>query len=106
MPQCAYCGTFVSAGETRCPQCREAIPEKIELHPVDAGLAWSQIRRGVLYMVLASVLMHFASPQRSLPLPVELHIPEAVTEYALPAFFLLGLGYTLLGAARKFGIVK
>ena len=100
--QCAYCGTFVDEGVKQCPDCREAIPERIEVSRGPRG-GGAEIRRGLLYMLLASIIYYLASPQTTVPIPF--HIPPEVTAYLLPALFLLGLGFTLFGAARRIGIV-
>lgn len=99
--QCAYCGTFVSDGVKTCPNCREAIPEPIAIHKTPQGGA--EIRRGLLYMLLAAVIYYFASPQSTLPIPF--HIPPMVNSYLLPLVFLLGLGFTIYGAMRRIGIL-
>ncbi len=59
--QCAYCGTFVDEKVKQCPDCREMIPERIKIHTVRGGGA--ETRRGLLYMLLASVIYYLASPQ-------------------------------------------
>jgi hypothetical protein len=102
--QCAYCGTFVDEGVERCPQCREKIPEKVDLAPRDPAAGHAQIRRGLLYMLFAAVGWHFLQPEASLPPPIELHVPEWVNTILLPCLFLLGLGYGLAGAAKKIGL--
>jgi hypothetical protein len=99
--QCAYCGTFVDEGVKQCPDCREMIPEKIQVQTVRGGGA--ELRRGLIYMLLASVLYYLASPQTTIPIPFP--IPPAVTSYLLPLLFLSGLGFAIFGLARRFGIV-
>ena len=99
--QCAYCGTFVDENAKQCPDCREMIPERIEIRTVRSGGA--EIRRGLLYMLLASVLYYFTSPQSALPIPFP--IPSMVTDYLLPFLFLSGLGFAIFGVARKIGLV-
>lgn len=99
--QCAYCGTFVDENTKQCPDCRETIPERIEIvRPRGGG---PEIRRGLLYMLLASVLYYFASPQSALPIPFP--IPSQVTDYLLPFLFLSGLGFAIFGIARRIGLV-
>lgn len=100
--QCAYCGTFVDEHAKQCPDCREMIPERIEISKGPRG-GGAEIRRGLLYMLLASVIYYFASPQTTFPIPFR--IPAPVTDYLLPALFLLGLGFAIFGAARRIGIV-
>ena len=100
--QCAYCGTFVDEGVRQCPDCREAIPEHIEVRRGPRG-GGAEIRRGLLYMLLATVIYYLTTPQRILPLPFA--IPPEVTTYLLPFLFLAGLGFAIFGVARKFGII-
>ena len=99
--QCAYCGTFVGVGVKTCPNCREAIPEPIAVHKTPQGGA--EIRRGLLYILLAAVVYYLASPQG--PLPIPFHIPTMVTTYLLPLVFLLGLGFAIYGGMRRIGIM-
>ncbi len=98
--QCAYCGTFVGEDVKRCPSCREAIPERVEIHKAPQGGA--EIRRGLLYMLLGATLYYFALPGSPLPIPIP--IPQAVTSYLLPLLFLSGLGFTLFGGLRRIGL--
>ena len=95
--QCAYCGTFVDESAKVCPNCREALPERVELHQAPQG--GTEIRRGLLYMLLAAVVYYFASSNSPLP------IPEMVTTYLLPLLFISGLGFAIFGAARRIGLV-
>jgi hypothetical protein len=99
--QCAYCGTFVSETEKTCPNCREALLERIELHSAPHG--GPEIRRGLLCMLLAVAIYYLAAPQSIVPIPF--HIPPMVTTYLLPLLFLLGLGFTIFGAMRRIGIL-
>jgi hypothetical protein len=99
--QCAYCGTYVSETEKTCPNCREALLERIELHRPPQGGA--EIRRGLIYMLLAIAVFYLAGPRSPVPIPI--HIPPMVTTYLLPVLFLLGLGFTIHGAMRKIGIL-
>lgn len=54
-----------------------------------------QIRRGLLYMLLAAVIQYFAGGYSALNLPFP--IAPLVTTYLAPFLFLSGLGLTLYG---------
>ena len=100
--QCAYCGTFVGETVETCPNCREAIPVRVELHKGPAA-GGAELRRGLLYMLLAAVIFYFARPESGLPIPF--HVPDMVPTYMLPLLFLLGLGFTIFGGMRRIGIL-
>src|SRR5215470_11002007 len=57
---CVYCGKQMLATLNRCPHCREEMPQVQLSHRVRTG-GRQQIRRGLLYMLLAGVIQYFAS---------------------------------------------
>ena len=57
------------------------------------------IRRGLLYMLLAAVIHYFAGGYSALNLPFP--IVSVVTSYLSPIVFLGGLGLTLYGLYSK-----
>lgn len=81
---------------TRCPHCREEVPQ---VRPISAGRVRTggreQIRRALLYMLLAGVIQYFAGGYSGLTPPVA--IPEVVTTYLAPVVFLSGLGLLIYG---------
>jgi len=81
---------------SRCPFCREAIPEHRAAVRQFAAKGREQIRRGLLYMLLAGIIHYFAGGYSGMRLPVE--IPSLVTHYFTPLLFLCGLGLALYGA--------
>jgi hypothetical protein len=92
--QCPYCGMLVSKNLTHCRYCRETLPEirKVQVAPVGKR---SQIRRGLLYMLLAAVIHFFAGGYSAMELPYP--IDPVVTVYLSPLLFLGGLGLILYG---------
>lgn len=80
---------------TQCPFCREAVPQ-VNLTRRVGSNGRPQMRRGLLFMLLAAFIYYFAGGYgQPLRLPVE--IVPAVTNYLLPLLFLSGLGLTLYG---------
>jgi hypothetical protein len=98
--QCAYCGTFVDEDAKQCPDCREMIPERINVHTAPQG--GTEIRRGLLYMLLGATLYYVAKPGSPIPIPI--HVPELVTTYLLPLLFILGLCFAIFGGLRRIGL--
>jgi hypothetical protein len=93
---CVYCGKPFAAHLNRCPFCREAVPE-VRLSRVSGGPdGRAQIRRGLLYMFLATVIHYFAAGY-SAPLQVPVFVLPLVTDYLTPLLFLGGLGLALYG---------
>ena len=82
--------------QTRCPHCREDVPQvrAASAAPARTG-GREQVRRGLLYMLLAGVLQYFAGGYSGLTPPVA--VPDVVTTYLAPAVFLSGLGLLIYG---------
>jgi len=95
--RCVFCGKSMAARLTQCPFCREAVPQ-VQLSRRKGPDGRHQIRRGLLYMLLAGVIHYFAAgygaPFR-IPLPVP--VLPFVTQVLTPLVFLGGLGLTLYG---------
>jgi hypothetical protein len=81
---------------SRCPFCREEIPERRDAARQFAANGRTKIRRGLLFMLLAGIIHYFAGGYSGMRLPVE--IPSLVTRYLTPLLFSCGLGLGLYGA--------
>src|SRR5260370_8336031 len=82
---CVFCGKSMLAHLTRCPHCREDVPN-VQLSsrgPRTGGRA--QIRRALLYMLLAGVIQYFAAGHSSFTLPITLS-PIVTTNLPPPSF--------------------
>ena len=95
--QCGYCGRLVAAHVSQCPNCREALPPTRS-----AGIGSTrrtggrgQIRRGLLYMLLATVIYYFAGGH--IPIKLPFSISPGVMAHLAPLLFLAGLGLVLFG---------
>ena len=100
---CPFCGKPVGSTLERCPFCREAIPAarlgagaRRSGQSADGG---ANIRRGLLWALLAGVIYYFAGGHSGLKLPVE--VPEFVNVYLTPILFLGGAGMALYGLFQK-----
>lgn len=97
MRECPYCGKMVYDRLTQCTYCRERLPE-IKVRdggsPEAAGGS-GEIRRGLLFMLLAAVIGYFGSGSSALNLPV--FVPRGVMIYLSPSLFLAGLGLSFHG---------
>jgi hypothetical protein len=79
----------------RCPHCREDVPRvQLSSRPPRTG-GRVQIRRGLLYMLLAGVIQYFAGGYSSFTVPVG--VSPIVTAYLAPVVFLSGLGLLIYG---------
>lgn len=95
---CVYCGKPVPMQATQCPFCREAIPEvRLTQSRASGG---REIRRGLLYILLGSVIYYFAHGYS--PLPVPYPINSLVTIYLPTVLFFGGLGLSLYGVYLHF----
>jgi hypothetical protein len=97
--QCAFCGKQIAVTLNRCPFCREAVPQ-VRLSRSGSSSGRHQIRRGLLYMLLAAIIYYFAGGYGG-PLRLPVQIVPAVVNYLLPLLFLGGLGLTLYGLFLK-----
>ncbi len=102
MRRCVFCGKQIAVHLVQCPFCREAVPQ-VQLTRRTGPDGRQQIRRGLLYMLLAGVIHYFAAgygdPFR-IPLPAP--VLPLVTQYLTKLLFLGGLGMTLYGLFLKF----
>jgi len=101
MLRCVYCGKQMAAHLKRCPYCREAVPQ-VQLSRRQGPDGHHQIRRGLLYMLLAGVIHYFAAGYAEpLRLPLPAPVLPLVTQYLTPLLFLGGAGLTLYGLFLK-----
>jgi len=98
--RCVYCGKHMAAHLTQCPFCREAVPQ-VQLTRRSGPSGRQQMRRGLLYMLLAAVIYYFAAGYAA-PLWLPIQILPVAVNYLLPLLFLAGLGLTLYGLYLRF----
>jgi len=97
---CPFCGKPVNVSLDRCPFCREAIPAvRLGGNASSGSDGSANIRRGLLWTLLAGVVYYFAGGHSSLKLPVE--VPSFVNEYLTPILFLGGAAMALYGLFQK-----
>lgn len=99
MRQCAFCGKPIAAQLNQCPFCRETVP-RVQLSRTSSGAGRTQIRRGLLFMLLAGVIYYFAAGYAK-PFEIPVAIEPAVVNYLAPLLFLSGLGLTFYGLIQK-----
>jgi len=90
----------MAAHLTQCPYCREAVPQ-VQLTRRTGPDGKAQMRRGLLYMLLAAVIYYFAAGYAA-PLWLPVQVLPVVVNYLLPLLFLAGLGLTLYGLFLRF----
>jgi len=97
---CPFCGKPVRVNLDRCPFCREAIPT-VRLGPnaSSSGDGRANLRRGLLWALLAGVIYYFAGEHSGFKLPVE--VPAFVNEYLTPILFLGGVAMALYGLFQR-----
>jgi hypothetical protein len=93
---CPFCGKPLDTHLSRCPFCREEMPEPRDAVRQFDAKGRVKIRRGLLYMLLAGIIHYFAGGYSGMRPPVE--IPSLVTHYLTPLLFFCGLGLVLYGA--------
>jgi hypothetical protein len=91
---CGFCGKPVPVKIRHCPYCREAIPE-VQLSNLKSSQGGREIRRGLLYLLLGSVIYYFTHGYSAMPLPAAIN--PIVTVYLAPILFLGGAGLCLYG---------
>ena len=85
----------MAAHLNRCPFCREAVSQ-VQMSRPRSSSGRAQIRRGLLYMLLAAISYYFAAGY-SAPLQLPVEVVPFVTKYLLPLLFLSGLAYAVYG---------
>ena len=90
----------MAAHLTQCPYCREAVPQ-VQLTRRTGPDGKAQMRRGMLYMLLAAVIYYFAAGYAA-PLWLPIQVLPVVVNYLLPLLFLAGLGLTVYGLFLRF----
>jgi len=73
---------------------------QVRLSRSSSGAGRMQIRRGLLYMLLAGVIYYFGEGYAK-PLELPVAVQPAVVNYLAPLVFLGGLGLTLYGLVLK-----
>ena len=92
--QCLHCGRLVPVDLIQCPTCREALPQVRAVARPQAERP-SEIRRGLLAMLLAGVIHYFSGGYSSMNLPYPIN--PVITVYLSPMLFLSGLGLIIYG---------
>jgi hypothetical protein len=103
--QCPFCGKMISDLHSHCPFCREAVfpvpgssaAARVSVSTAADGAGNRNIRRGLLYMLLAAVVQYLAGGYVSSMLKLPVQIQPVVTSYLVPFLFLCGLGLTVYG---------
>jgi len=90
----------MAAHLTQCPFCREAVPQ-VQLTRRSGPNGHQQMRRGLLYMLLAAVIYYFAAGYAA-PLWLPVQVLPVVTNYLLPLLFIGGLGLSIYGLFLRF----
>jgi hypothetical protein len=93
--QCLHCGRLVPVDRVQCPNCREALPEVRVAGRAAAAERPSEIRRGLLAMLLAGVVHYFSGGYSAMNLPYPIN--PVITVYLSPMLFLSGLGLVVYG---------
>jgi hypothetical protein len=98
---CPFCGKPIGASLVSCPYCREAIPSAVASSGSrkTRSEGASNIRRGLLWALLAAVIYYFAGGHSSLTLPFT--VPGFVTQYLVPLLFMAGVAMALYGAYQR-----
>ena len=97
--QCSYCGAFNPDTAELCSNCREPLVEVPHVHSGISVQGMAQIRRGVIYILMAAGLHYVAAGHTGLQMPMVLG--PVVNTYVIPLLFLCGAGLVLLGLFRR-----
>jgi hypothetical protein len=96
--QCPYCGIAVSVERSECPHCHAAIPE-VRMRREHDFHSDAEIRKGLLYVLLAAVIYYFAAGYSAMQVPFP--VQPVVTSILSPMLFLGGLGLVLHGYYQR-----
>lgn len=97
--ECPFCGKKVAAHAKQCAFCRETLPEARRANAVSTSEGGSEIRRGLLFMMLAGVIGYFAGGYSNFKLPIP--VLPMLNTYVTPLLFLSGLGLSVRGFYLK-----
>lgn len=98
--ECPFCGKSVYVRLTQCPYCREPLPAAVVRARTNASDGSREIRRGLLFVLLAAVIGYFAGGYSAFPLPIP--VLPIVGKYLSPLLALSGLGLTVHGYILNF----
>jgi hypothetical protein len=93
--ECPFCGKSVSACVTQCAYCREELPPAFRPKSAPDAGGDTQIRRGLLFMLVAAVIGYFAGGYSPLLRPVA--TLSMASNYLSPLLFLSGLALAVHG---------
>jgi hypothetical protein len=96
---CPFCGKPVIASLNRCPHCREAMPAVTVTRGRGSAESSGNIRRGLLWAVLAGVIYYFAGGHSGLKLPFD--VPNFVNQFLTPLMFVAGAAMALYGVFQN-----
>jgi hypothetical protein len=95
---CPFCGKEVYDRLTQCPYCRETLAQARRVRTVEsASNGGTEIRRGLLCVLLATLIGYFAGGYSPSPLNLPFPILPMVTTYLSPLLFFCGISLTLHG---------
>src|SRR5260370_1848877 len=90
-----FCGKHIAAHLTQCPFCREAVPQ-VQLSRRTGPDGHHQIRRGLLYILLAGVIYYFAAGyDTTFPIPLSTPSLSLLTQFSAPLLFIGSLAFTM-----------
>jgi len=93
--ECPFCGKKVLAQASQCAYCREPLPPLPRVTRVSTNEGGGEIRRGMLFMLLAAVIGYFAGGYSGFNLPIP--VLPVLHRYFAPLLFLSGLGLSVRG---------
>ena len=100
--QCSFCGAFNPDTAQLCSNCREpmtGVPHAAaHAHVSFTPQSIAQIRRGVIYILLAAGLHYLTAGESGFQLPVQ--VSPIVNSYLIPFMFLCGAGLIIYGLFR------
>lgn len=97
--QCPFCGTLVPEDSVNCYHCRETLPDKAQGRSRNPAAGYFEIRRGLLYMLLAGVIHYAITYLSEMETPIV--IPAMIGDYLTLFLALGGLGLFLYGWVLK-----
>lgn len=98
--QCSFCGEFAPENAAICPRCREPFTVVVAHGSLESVGAKAQMRRGVLYVILAATLYYVLS-SGYLGFDLPFNAIAILTGYLLPFLALCGAGLIVLSVFRR-----